>query len=120
MTTESAAEVTKSERDVWKSVFWILGLGGSVAMLYYEYMWSRFALNNAVTFSSWFWTGLGIATPWNLCFYLLGKLREGLKNGAVGREFYWEISAGIAMVMICAYWILATGIQRLTSLGALR
>jgi hypothetical protein len=33
-----------SDRDVWRNLFWILGLGGSIAMFYYECLWCRFAL----------------------------------------------------------------------------
>ena len=60
MSGKSAAAESTSERDSLGRVFWLLALGGTIAMLNYEYVWSRFALRNLATisFGAWFWRAL--------------------------------------------------------------
>jgi hypothetical protein len=118
MRNESVKGADASERDVWRKMFWVFALGGSIAMLYYEYLWSRSALRNpaTVSFGAWFWTGLTIATPWILCIACLSTLKVAAMKGRVDRDFCLNISVWVEMVMLSAYWMS----YRLTSLGALK
>lgn len=122
MSSENVTVETTSKNDVWRKLFWTFCIGGSIAMLYYEYLWFLFALHSMVTtsFGEWCWVSLAIATPWNFCFICLSELRKGVRNGSVGRDVSLKISALIEMAMLSAYAMLAPEIQRLTSLGALR
>jgi hypothetical protein len=121
MRSESATGESISEHDVWRKLFWTFALGGSIAMLYYEYLWSQFALRNPVTvsFGGWFWTALAIMTPWNFCLICLSELRKGVRNG-VGSDVRLKISVLVEMVLLSAYGMLAPEIHRLTSLGVLK
>jgi hypothetical protein len=111
-----------SERDISRKLVWFFGLGGSIAMLYYEYLWSRFALRSLATisFGGWFWNGLAIAAPWWFGLICLSMLREGAKNGKVDRDVCSKISVWVEMAVLFAYWPLTSAIQRMTSLGALK
>jgi hypothetical protein len=122
MSSESLTGESTSERDVWRTLFWTFALGGLIAMVYYEYLWSLFALHNlaSVSFVRWCWVSLAVATPWNFCFICLWELRRGVRNGSVGRDVCSKISVLLEMVMLSAYGLLAPEIQRLTSLGALK
>lgn len=122
MSSDSLTRESNTDRAVWRNLSWILGLGGSIAMLYYEYLWSRFAFRNPTTisFGGWFWTGFAIATPWNLCFACLVQLRGGVRNGTVGRDVCFNIALPLEMAVLSAYWMLAPEIHRLASLGALK
>jgi hypothetical protein len=122
MSNESATGESKSEQDVWRKLFWTFSLGGSIALLYYEYLWSLFAFQNpaTVSFGWWFWTALAIMTPWDFCFICLIELRKGVRNGSVGRDVSLKISVWAEMVMLSAYWMLASEIHRLTTLGVLK
>lgn len=122
MSSKSVTGESASERGVWRKLFWILGLGGSIAMLYYEYLWCRFALQDlsTISFGRCFWTSLTIATPWFFCFLCLSELRRGVRNGTVGRDVCLMISVWVEMVGLSAYWMLAPEIHRLTSLGVLK
>lgn len=121
MSDKSAAAEGTSERDSWGTAFWLLALGGTIAMLNYEYVWSRFALRNLATisFSDWIGTSVAITTPWTFCIICVRELREAVKNGKMGRDVCMEISVWVELTMIVAYWILAPAIHRLPSLGAL-
>jgi hypothetical protein len=121
MDSERVIGETKSQSDIRRTLHWVLGAGGSLAMGYYEYLWSRFALGNlgAVSFAGWFWTSLTMASPWIFCFLCIFQLRESAKNGSLGRDV-WLIAISADMVMLCAYWMLAPEIHRLTTLGVLK
>jgi hypothetical protein len=122
MSGKSATAVSTSERDSWGRVFWFLALGGTIVMLSYEYLWSRFALRNLATtsFGAWFWTSLAITTPWTFCLICVRELREAVKNGKIDRDVCSEISVWVELAMIAAYLFLAPAIHRLPSLGALK
>jgi len=122
MASESVTGENASDRNVWGKLLWILALGGSVYMLYYEYLWSRFALHNRATisFGGWFWTSLAIMTPWNIWLIGLNPLREGVRSGKVSRDVCLKISVWVALIMGCAYSMLAPEIHRLTNLGILK
>ena len=122
MNSETASGESTSEHDFWKIALWVFAFGGSIAMLHYEYLWSRFALRNPETnsFGEWFWGSLEIAIPWNLCFMCLTELRKGVRNGNVGRDAGLKIAVWAEMLMLSTYWWLSPEIQRLTSLGALK
>lgn len=109
MSSESATRESASEHDVWRILFWTFALGGSIAMFYYEYLWSRFALGNPVTvsFGGWFWTALTIITPWNFSFICLIELRKEARNGSLGRDVYLKTSVWVEMLTVSAYGMLA-------------
>ncbi len=121
MIGKSGAAESTQDRGSWGRVFWFLALGGTIAMLAYEYVWSRFALRNLATtsFGGWFWTSLAITTPWTFCFIGVRELREAVKNGKISREVCSELSVWVELGMIAAYLFLAPVIHRLPSLGAL-
>jgi len=118
MNSESLAQGSTHDKDTWRKMFWILGFGGSIAMLYYEYLWTRFALRNlaTVSFGRWFWTSLLIMTPWNFGFACLGELSKAAKEGRIG----WDVPALVEMVVLSAYWLLTPEICKLIDLGALK
>jgi hypothetical protein len=122
MSSERATEETTSDRDVWRRLSWIFGLGGSIAMLYYEYQWSWFALHNmgTISFGGWCSTSFLIAAPWSFCLICLNELKGAVRNGKIGRDICMRISMWVEMVMLSAYGMLASEIHRLTSLGALK
>ena len=122
MSGKSAAAESTSGRDSWGRVFWLLALGGTIAMLSYEYVWSRFALCNLATtsFGGWFWTSLAITTPWTLCLVCVRELREAAKNGKIDHDVCSEVSVWAEVAMIAAYFFFAPAIYRLPSLGALK
>ena len=121
MSIESVTGESTPERDSWGTVFWFLAFGGTIAMLSYEYVWSRFALRNPATtsFGGWFWTSLAITTPWTFCLICVRELREAVKNGKIGRDVCSEISVWVELAMIAAYFIFAPAVHRLPSLGVL-
>jgi hypothetical protein len=122
MSNETGAKERTSERDVWRKLSWIIALGGSVYMLYYEYLWSRFALHNRlmISFGGWFWISLAIMSPWNIWLIGLSPLREGIRSGKVGSDVGARISVWVALIMACAYSTLAPEIHRLMSLGIIK
>ena len=122
MSTVGVRGEATSENDGWRKAFWILFLASTIAMLSYEYAWSRFALHSlaTITFGGWFWATLAIATPWSLCLICLKQLREAVRNGKLGRDVCPEISVWVAMIMLAAYLFLVPAVHRLPSLGALQ
>lgn len=92
---------------------WLLGLGGSIYALYYEYLWSRFALHNlgTISFGGWFGTSLAIATPWLLAFGGPSLSTERVRDGSVSREFLLKVSVLGESVGLCAYMKLAPEIH---------
>jgi hypothetical protein len=118
MNSQSLAAESTHEKDTSRKVFWILGLGGSIAMLYYEYLWARFALRNhaTVSFGGWFWTSLVVMTPWNLGVACVRELRKAAKEGRIG----WDVPALVQTLVFCAYSLLTPEICKLMNLGALK
>ncbi len=110
------------ERDISIKLLWVFGLGSFIAMLYYQYLWSRFSLSNlAVTpFWGWCWTTLAIASPWCFCFACRGKLRQAVKDGKVDRDVCLEVSVWLELATLVAYVMLAPAIHHLTTTGALK
>ena len=110
-----------SGQNARKILFWILGVLASIAMLYYEYLWSRFAFHSEGTISlvKWFWTSLAIALPWNLGFSCVGSLRGAVRDGKFDHDLYSNVRLGLVTLVLSAFWWPATEIHRLTSLGAL-
>lgn len=111
-----------SEHDVRRKALWAFSLGSLIAMLYYEYTWSRFALHNGgtISFGGWLSASLSIVLPWSLCFICLRELRHAVRNGKVEQGVGWSLSVWIGTVMVFVYTALVTEIQRLTTLGALK
>ena len=122
MSRESVAAETTSEHDVRRKAVWLFSLGSSIPMLYYEYMWSLFALHNrgAISFGGWFGTSMAIATPWIFCFACLSELKDAARKGKLDQDTCWRLSMSVGAVMMCIYLWFASDIQRLTSLGALK
>jgi hypothetical protein len=122
MSQESVTAEATSEHYAWSGPTWIFGLFGSIAMLYYECMWSRFALHNLATisFSKWFLTSFLIAAPCGVCLKCLRDLKEAVGNGKVSRDVYLKLSMWIYMILAAAYGMLASEIHRLTNLGVLQ
>lgn len=120
MSDKRAAVEGTSERDNWGTVFWFLAFAGTIAMLSYEYVWSRFALHETISFGTWFWISAAITTPWTFCLICVRELREAVKNGKIGRDVCSELSVYAELAMIVAYWVFAPAIHRLPSLGALQ
>jgi len=116
--TKSVTSEDASDLDVWTKLLWVFAVGGSIAMLYYEYTWSRSALGSSakISLGNWLSTGLAIASPWILSLACVSTLREAARNGRVGRDLYLKISVWVEMVMLSAYWMLST----LTSSSTLR
>jgi len=122
MSGKSAAGEGRPERDSWGNVFWFLAVCGTIAMLSYEYLWSRLALRNLATtsFGGWFTATAAIAAPWILCFICVSQLREAVKRGKVSGDACMYISVWVEMVMLAAYVFFAPAVHRLSSLGALK
>jgi hypothetical protein len=122
MSSESVTAETTSNADVWRRLFWLLGLMGSIAMLYYESTWSSFALHNrgTISFGAWGSTSAAIAAPWSFCMILVGELREAGTNGKIEREVCWKLCAWVAMVTLSVYWWFASDIRQLMNLGVLK
>lgn len=120
MSNESIPAGTKTE--VRGIVLWILGIFGSMYMLYYEYRWFRFAFHDVapISFNGWFRASFAIAVPWMFGFASVIGLKRAAKNGAAGHDVFFNISLLTEMAVISAYWILAPEIQRLTGLSALK
>lgn len=118
---ERVGDETNSGRDARITMVWILGVIGSISMLYYEYLWTRFALRDlaSVSFGGWFTTSISIAIPWVFCLICLGQLRDAARNRSVGRDICLLIAMLVETVMVTAYTTLAPEIHRLTSLRAL-
>lgn len=122
MSDHSPSVGDTSGAGVWGKVFWVLFLGSTIIMLSYEYLWSRFTLNNLATisFGTWLWTSGAITTPWSLCLVCLNELRGAAKNDKINRDVCFQISAWTEMVVLAAYLFLAPAVHRLPSLGAMQ
>jgi hypothetical protein len=122
MSNESVKGESILDHDVWRKMLWIFGLGSSMAMLYYEYRWSRFALGSLamVSLGGWISASLAITAPWSFCIACVSELRQAARKGKCDRDICLKISVLVELAALSAYWILAPEIHRLTSLGVLR
>jgi len=117
MNGKVAAGESTSERDSWGNVFWFLAIAGTMIMLSYEYVWSRFAFHNLVSFGGWFWTGLAVTSPWTFCLICVRELRKAVRERRMGRDVCMEVSVWIELAMLAAYLFLAPAVHRFPSLA---
>ena len=122
MSSLNPTRAIATELDTWRKLSWFFFAGSSIAMLFYEYKWSAFALENrgTVSFRDWLWTSFDIVIPWYFGLVCLSNLREGVRNGSVNEAVGLKIAAWVELVAVAAYVMLAPEIQRLTALGALK
>jgi hypothetical protein len=122
MSNESTTPESGYDHDVQRRVSWLLRLGGSIPVLYYECLWSWHALGHSGTtsFGSWLWTSLGITAPWSFCLACLSELRDGVKNGKISGDIYMKLSMSVEMGLLSVYMLAIPEIQRLMSLGILK